>query len=57
MHPIDIYKASVQTANFLTFLHLDKQAPYEPGSPEHEFWLTKFDEAMARHYGKRRSDG
>ena len=57
MHPIDIHKDSVAKANFVTFMHFDKHGPYEHGTSEHEYWLKQFDEAMAWHYGKRRSDG
>jgi hypothetical protein len=43
---VDHHKKAIAHANYVTHPRFKKHGPYEPGSREHKFWLTHYDEAI-----------
>ncbi len=46
MNPIAVHQAAVARANCQTAEEFGVAGPYEPGTPEHDFWLDAFDAAF-----------
>lgn len=46
MTPSEMHKAAVSKANTATLRRFGVYGPYEVGTPEHDYWLTVYDEAM-----------
>lgn len=56
MHIIDKHRRAVEIANRLTREAFgDDQVPCSPGSPAHQFWLSKFDQAYDQVPGVKES--
>jgi hypothetical protein len=48
MHPMDAHERAVQSANADTTARFGKSGPFDPKSPEHDFWIERFDRHFAR---------
>lgn len=48
MHSVDRHKDSVAEANSRTFDRFGVYGPYKPGTEQHSFWLSVYDDRMVK---------